>query len=486
MEISLRNLNGDVIAKTIVSSEDFENVNKYTWNRRIDSGNKSYVQCAKLKLTLHQFILGKAPNGQVIDHIDGNTLNNTRENLRFASKKQNSQNSIRSFDKKESVYLGVHKKSGKNSWLAKCGGQYLGSFANEKEAAECYDKYAFLSYGRQAKTNSLIEYDSIKNLTIEQLLNKNKKHRISDQALPKNIRLSKKRYYVQVVYNKEYFKESCKTLEEALNELEKINNFIKEQEEQKKNALIVRDDEGYAILYVKNKDGQIIDTVRVPDDKWHLLVKYSWSKTNMYYAAHINNKRVKLHRFILDAKPNEIVDHINQNGRTHRDNTYENLRINSHVGNAHNKRKKENTSSQYKGVYKSDDRFRAYISKDDIRHELGTYDSEVKAAIAYNIKSKQLYGEYANVNSIHESLYNQYENEVRDVMNTKRIITCKYRGVRLTQEKHWQAQIQKDGIHYRLGTFKTAEEAAIAYNKKAQELYGNNYKFFNVMSLHGG
>ena len=50
---------------------------------------------------------------------------------------------------------------------------------------------------------------------------------------------------------------------------------------------------------------------------------------------------------------------------------------------------------------------------------------------------------------------------------------CEYKGVQKIQNsKKWMARIGKDGIFYRLGSFVSKEEAAIAYNKKALELFG--------------
>jgi hypothetical protein len=57
---------------------------------------------------MHHFIMGKPPPGYVIDHIDHNGLHNTRQNLRFATESQNSQNK----DKKDGVtstFIGVSK-----------------------------------------------------------------------------------------------------------------------------------------------------------------------------------------------------------------------------------------------------------------------------------------------------------------------------------------------------------------------------------------
>lgn len=57
-----------------------------------------------------------------------------------------------------------------------------------------------------------------------------------------------------------------------------------------------------------------------------------------------------------------------------------------------------------------------------------------------------------------------------------RNIGSRFKGVRFKKDtfrnKPWTAMVGKDHKVYRLGHFKTEEEAALAYNKKALELYG--------------
>jgi hypothetical protein len=56
-----------------------------------------------------------------------------------------------------------------------------------------------------------------------------------------------------------------------------------------------------------------------------------------------------------------------------------------------------------------------------------------------------------------------------------------YKGV--TRGKSgWQAQIQHNQIHQHIGTFITKEGAAIAYNKKAKELFGK-FAILNEVKL---
>jgi hypothetical protein len=65
---------------------------------------------------LHRALLA-APSDSVVDHIDGNPLNNCRINLRLASQRMNSWNSRRHFDG-ASGYKGVHKYGRRGQWIA--------------------------------------------------------------------------------------------------------------------------------------------------------------------------------------------------------------------------------------------------------------------------------------------------------------------------------------------------------------------------------
>lgn len=65
--------------------------------------------------------------------------------------------------------------------------------------------------------------------------------------------------------------------------------------------------------------------------------------------------------------------------------------------------------------------------------------------------------------------------EMRQFNRKRSDNTSGYKGVwihRPTQKAF--AEVQKDGKRYRLGYFETTRDAAIAYNKKARELFGDN------------
>jgi hypothetical protein len=76
----------------LVSDEDYERVSKLHWGK---SSRKYAYPTATVNgqsCTMHVFIMGKAPKGFVWDHIDGNRLNNQRDNLRLVTRSENRKN----------------------------------------------------------------------------------------------------------------------------------------------------------------------------------------------------------------------------------------------------------------------------------------------------------------------------------------------------------------------------------------------------------
>lgn len=88
----------------------------------------------------------------------------------------------------------------------------------------------------------------------------------------------------------------------------------------------------------------------VSEEDYEKVKGYSWYCDNYGYArASVGGKMWSLHRFIMQPKENEIVDHIN---RDKLDNRRDNLRIFSEVHkNAGNRKVKDSKLSQYKGVF---------------------------------------------------------------------------------------------------------------------------------------
>jgi len=104
---------------------------------------------------LHRLIMGE-PNRRVVDHVDGNPSNNTRENLRVCTIQQNIMGK-RAHPNKTSRFKGVSWSATRKMWLAYINKNYktyyLGGFSNENDARDAYDKAALIMFGNYAKTN---------------------------------------------------------------------------------------------------------------------------------------------------------------------------------------------------------------------------------------------------------------------------------------------------------------------------------------------
>jgi hypothetical protein len=132
---------------------------------------------------------------------------------------------------------------------------------------------------------------------------------------------------------------------------------------------------------------------------------YKWfsklSNGNYYaYSHYQGNSKISLHRFILEVSDSRLVDHKNRNTF---DTRKENLRICNRFENNRNAKKNKRGKVMYKGVtIRPSGRFGVYIQNNGKPECLGTYDSEIEAALRYNERAKDLFGEFANLNKIGE------------------------------------------------------------------------------------
>lgn len=141
-------------SRAIVDDLDFELVSKYHWHE----DSKGYVVHStsrklgkQTKIRLHSLVMG-AQKGQIVDHKDGNKLDNRRTNLRFATTAQNIANSRRHCTNK-SGYKGVCWHSRDKIWAAFIKGKHLGYFNTAKEGALAYNEAALKLFGEFARLN---------------------------------------------------------------------------------------------------------------------------------------------------------------------------------------------------------------------------------------------------------------------------------------------------------------------------------------------
>ena len=144
-----------------VDEADYEDVMQYKWFARY-GGRKTRMcyairhipgtQCGQMPMHDHLMSPGI---GLHVDHIDGNSLNNRRSNLRVCTEGQNQLNKGGRGGK--SKYKGVWYRLDTLKWAAEIRADKrrytLGCFADEIAAAMAYDEASIRLHGEFARLN---------------------------------------------------------------------------------------------------------------------------------------------------------------------------------------------------------------------------------------------------------------------------------------------------------------------------------------------
>lgn len=147
--IPIHNRKREIVANAIVDDADFDWLSKFNWFRSIRSVATSIDG---KNIEMHNLIM-RPPAGLEVDHIDGNTINNQRSNLRCCTHAQNLANRRKQKNGKTSQYKGVSLAKNDNKWRVMLGHKYIGYFTSETEAARAYDAAAITHYGEFARLN---------------------------------------------------------------------------------------------------------------------------------------------------------------------------------------------------------------------------------------------------------------------------------------------------------------------------------------------
>ena len=147
----------------LVDDEDFEYLNQFKWY--VNNFHGKFYAVRSFMITkykqsivlMHRDIMNPK-KGFVIDHIDGNTLNNIRLNLRICTHGENLRNQKLSIANK-SGYKGVYFNKERNKWCALIQvytiKYHLGCFINVIDAARAYNAAAIKYHGEFAKLNEI-------------------------------------------------------------------------------------------------------------------------------------------------------------------------------------------------------------------------------------------------------------------------------------------------------------------------------------------
>ena len=136
----------------IVNDEDYERLSSHSWSV---TRNKLHVYAQRRKsdgrgvVRMHREVID-APPGYEVDHINGDTLDNRKENLRLCTKAQH-QHNRRNSGTHSSRFKGVGRHGSK--WRAFIERSHLGVFESEEAAALAYDAEARRRFGSFAALN---------------------------------------------------------------------------------------------------------------------------------------------------------------------------------------------------------------------------------------------------------------------------------------------------------------------------------------------
>jgi hypothetical protein len=147
----------------IIDDDDYALVSKFKWYAHVCGGQTNHRKYyAKRRvytsgrnsfiMSMESFLIGKI-QGMVIDHIDGDSLNNSRSNLRHCTQAENLRNI------KKPGIKGVCFRKNSKRYAARIGvfGKtiQIGTFDSKIEAARAYDAAAVSLYGEFASTNNV-------------------------------------------------------------------------------------------------------------------------------------------------------------------------------------------------------------------------------------------------------------------------------------------------------------------------------------------
>lgn len=370
-------------------------------------------------LLMHRVILERnlghtLSTGIVVDHINGNSLDNRRINLREATTSQNAANAKRGDSR------GIKFDHGK--WQAFIGYQSrsinLGKFDTRELALEAYNSAAIEFFGEFARSSNGYEEDGVW-IRAKEIVEQQSKNNPAKSDIPYKID---------------------------------------------------ENDPSIAMITLNPGNDVIVDLIDVD------LANVKWSFSHGYAARNVaeDGRKVhcRMHRVILERKlgrpirENLHVDHINGNSL---DNRRENLREVTRSQNMQNTRARGNRTTHYKGVRHLDTGVWEARIGTSTHETLGYFDTAEDAAFAYDQAALKKYGEFARLNHAIE----QAQEWAPPKKTFGRSNIGGYRGIKACGER-WSARIKHDGVEKQLGYFDTPEDAAFAYDQAALELYGDS------------
>ena len=152
----------------IIDEEDFDKVNKYKWSetkpghRRTTYARTNIKEGGKYRTErMHRLVLGLRPyDGKIVDHINGNGLDNRKSNLRITTPSENAIN-VKTRRDNTTGYKGVHYRKERGTWQVEIRKDQKTVFQKSTKcihlAGKIYNDNAKSIHGKYAWLNNVKE-----------------------------------------------------------------------------------------------------------------------------------------------------------------------------------------------------------------------------------------------------------------------------------------------------------------------------------------
>lgn len=144
----------------LIDEPDTERVLQFPWHAMVNKNTAyarrtlNWVNGRRPAMLLHRFILGVEDPDVHVDHIDGNGLNNRRENLRECTRTQNLGNSRLAAHSRTGLKGVTYHRRHRRYYARICVDgerRYLGNFGTAEDAHQAYREAAIAHFGAFAR-----------------------------------------------------------------------------------------------------------------------------------------------------------------------------------------------------------------------------------------------------------------------------------------------------------------------------------------------
>jgi hypothetical protein len=142
-----------------------------------------------------------------------------------------------------------------------------------------------------------------------------------------------------------------------------------------------------AILLSNSPDFALMD-----DEDYPLLSRHTWRLDGSGYVV---SDIIRMHVLVIGRKPGCLIDHIDRNRLN---NQKSNLRLVNHRANCWNSAGHRDSAAGLKGVHRRPSLLSKPWTARIGRKHLGYFATAKEAAMAYDVKARELHGEYAYQN----------------------------------------------------------------------------------------